>query len=150
VSNVIDFLRQMGEDADLRHAPRKEPEQALADAATDPALRKALLAADQRQLESLLGADTNVFCMVAAPKREEDEEEDEDDLDEDDEDEDEDEDEDWYEMTDRKSSGHRDSRIAGEQAGKELPEGPWSLRSIAIKAKHNVKTRPIPFCRNTG
>jgi hypothetical protein len=92
VSNVIDFLQRLGQDADLRHAPRTELELALAEAGIDPALRDALLGADQRKLENLLGADTNVCCMVAPAKKEEDEEdEDEDDL-EDDEDEDDDED----------------------------------------------------------
>jgi hypothetical protein len=92
VSNVIDFLQRLGQDADLRHAPRTELELALAEADIDPALREALLGADQRKLESLLGADTNVCAMISPGKKEDDEEEDEDDF-EDDEDEDEDEDE---------------------------------------------------------
>jgi hypothetical protein len=94
VSNVIDFLQRLGQDADVRPAPRMELEQALADSGIDPALRAALLAADQRQLESLLGADTNVYCMMAPQKKAEDEEDLDEDEDEDDEDEDEDEDED--------------------------------------------------------
>jgi hypothetical protein len=101
VSNVIEFLQRLGEDADLRHAPRTQLELALAEAGIDPALREALLAADQRKLESLLGADTNVCAMVAPAKEEEDEDEDEDDLeDEEDEEEDEDEDEDEFEDDD--------------------------------------------------
>ena len=95
MSNVIDFLQRLGQDADLRHAPRTALELALAEADIDPALREALLGADQRKLENLLGADTNVCAMVSPGKKEEDEEEDEDDFDdEDDEDEDEDEDDD--------------------------------------------------------
>jgi hypothetical protein len=94
VSNVIDFLNTLGQDADLRHASRQELELALEAAGIDPALRAALLGSDQRKLENLLGANTNV-CAMIAPGRKEDEEEDEDDFDEDDdEDEDEDEDED--------------------------------------------------------
>jgi hypothetical protein len=96
VSNVIDFLQRLGQDADLRHAPRTALEQALAEAGIDPALREALLGADQRKLESLLGADTNVCAMISPGKKEE-EEEDEDDLEED---EDEDEDEDDFEDED--------------------------------------------------
>lgn len=97
MSNVIDFLQRLGQDADLRHAPRTALELALAEADIDPALREALIGADQRKLESLLGADTNVCAMVSPGKKEEDEEEDEDDLDdEDDEDEDEDDDEDDF------------------------------------------------------
>jgi hypothetical protein len=97
VSNVIDFLQRLGQDADLRHAPRTALELALAEADIDPALREALLGADQRKLESLLGADTNVCAMVSPGKKEEDEEEDEDDLDDEDDEDDEDEDEDDFE-----------------------------------------------------
>jgi hypothetical protein len=94
VSNVIDFLQRLGQDADLRHAPRAALELALGEAGIDPALREALLGADQRKLESLLGADTNVCAMIAPGKKEEDEEEDDDLEDDEDEDEDDDEDED--------------------------------------------------------
>jgi hypothetical protein len=95
VSNVIDFLQRLGQDADLRHAPRIALELALAEADIDPALREALLGTDQRKLESLLGADTNLCAMISPGQKEESEEEDEDeDEDEDDEDEDEDEDDD--------------------------------------------------------
>ena len=94
MSNVIDFLQRQGQDADLSHAPRTALELALAEACIDPALREALLGADQRKLESLLGADTNVRAMSPG-KKEDDEEEDEDEDDfEDDEDEDDDADED--------------------------------------------------------
>jgi hypothetical protein len=90
VSNVIDFLQRLGQDADLRHAPRAQLELALEEAGIDPVLREALLGADQRKLETLLGADTNVCAMIAPNKKEEDEEDDEDDFEDDDEDEDED------------------------------------------------------------
>jgi len=99
VSNVIDFLQRLGQDADLRHAPRTALEVALAEADIDPALREALLGADQRKLETLLGADTNVCAMISPGKKEDDEDEDEDDF-EDDEDEDEDDDEDDFEDDD--------------------------------------------------
>jgi hypothetical protein len=92
VSNVIDFLQRLGQDADLRPAPRAALELALAQADIDPALREALLGADQRKLESLLGAETNVCTMVSPGKKEEKEEDEEEDEDEDDEDEDDDED----------------------------------------------------------
>jgi len=94
VSNVIDFLQKLGQDADLRHAPRTALEVALAEANIDPALREALLGADQRKLETLLGADTNVCAMISPGKKEDDEEEDEDDFEDDEDDEDEDDDED--------------------------------------------------------
>jgi hypothetical protein len=93
VSNVTDFLQRLGQDADLGHAPQTALELALAEANLDPALRKALLGADQRKLEKLLGVDSNVCCVIVAGKREEDEEEEEEEDDEDEfEDEDEDED----------------------------------------------------------
>ena len=73
MSNVIDFLQRLGQDAELRHAPRSELERALAEAGIDPALREALFGADQRKLEELLGANTNVCAMIAPGKKEEDE-----------------------------------------------------------------------------
>jgi cobalamin biosynthesis protein CobT len=94
VSNVIDFLQRLGQDADLRHAPRTAFELAVAGADIDPALREALLGVDQRKLESLVGADTPVCAMIAPGKKEEDEEEDDDDFEDDEDDEDEDDDED--------------------------------------------------------
>jgi len=108
VSNVIDFLQRLGQDADLRHAPRTQLEQALAEAGIDPELRAALLGSDQSKLEELLGVNTNVCAMIAPGKKEEDEEEDdeddfeddEDDEEEDDEDEDYDEDEDEEDFED--------------------------------------------------
>ena len=78
MSNVIDFLQRLGQDANLRHATRTELALALAEAGIDPALREALLGSDQRKLESLLGADTNVCAMIHPNKKEEDDEEDED------------------------------------------------------------------------
>jgi hypothetical protein len=90
VSNVIDFLHTLGQDADLRHASRQQLELALEAAGIDPALRAALLGTDQRKLENLLGANANVCAMIAPGKKEDDEEEDDFEDDEDDEDDDED------------------------------------------------------------
>jgi hypothetical protein len=103
VSNVIDFLERFGGDAQLRHASEDEVDVALKLAGIEPGLRAAIVSKDQSELERLLGANTNVCCMVNAPEEEEEEEDeedddeeedDEDDFDEDDEDEDEDEDDD--------------------------------------------------------
>jgi TATA-binding protein-associated factor Taf7 len=93
VSNVIDFLERFGQDAGLRHATSDAVAEALKSAGIDPELRAAILANDQRALEALLGADTNVCCMTNKPEDEEEEPE-EDDEEEDDEDDDVDEDED--------------------------------------------------------
>ena len=85
MSNVIDFLERMGQDAQLRYATIAEVEQALAGAQIDPALRAAILGADQLQLEALLGAATNVCCMVHPTEEEDDEEDDDEDEDDDEE-----------------------------------------------------------------
>ena len=99
MSNVIDFLERFGRDAELRHASDEDVEAALKQAGIEPAVRLAIVGKDQRALEQLLGADTNVCCLINKDDEEEEEdddvEEDEDDEDEDDEfDEDDDEDED--------------------------------------------------------
>ena len=98
MSNVIDFLEKFGADAQLRYAPDDEVEAALKLAGIDLAVRAAIVSKDQRALEALLGADTNVCCLVEKPADEEDDEDvdedDEDDEDEDDEFDEDDEDED--------------------------------------------------------
>lgn len=62
MSNVIDFLEMIGQDARMRHAPRDEMKLALASMQIDSDLRVAVLAKDKRQLEALIGAG-NVYCM---------------------------------------------------------------------------------------
>jgi hypothetical protein len=76
VSNVINFLERFGADADLRHASDEAVNEALRAAGIDPAVRLAIVGKDQGELERLLGADTNVCCMINAPDEEEEEEED--------------------------------------------------------------------------
>jgi hypothetical protein len=66
--NIIDFIERMGQDARLRHASRNEMECYLQDAGISPELRAAFFAADQRRIESLLGLDTNVCCLIYMPK----------------------------------------------------------------------------------
>ena len=91
MSNVIDFLERFGRDAELRHASDEDVEAALKQAGIEPAVRLAIVGKDQRALEQLLGADTNVCCLIDKPDEEEEDddvEEDEDEDDEDDEDED--------------------------------------------------------------
>ncbi|HEX7013299.1 MAG TPA: hypothetical protein VF161_11150 [Steroidobacteraceae bacterium] len=81
MSNVIEFLERMGEDADLRYASGSELDEALQLAGVDSAARAAILAGDTRSLEALLGAAPNVCCAIEKPQPddEEPEEEDEDD-----------------------------------------------------------------------
>lgn len=72
MSDVIEFLERLGGDAHLRHASEIEVKQALARTHIDPALQAAILSEDQQQLEALLGADTNVCCMIFVPEDDED------------------------------------------------------------------------------
>lgn len=76
MSNVINFLERFGADAELRHASDEAVNEALRAAGVDPAVRLAIVGKDQGELERLLGADTNVCCMVNVPDEEEEEEED--------------------------------------------------------------------------
>lgn len=87
MSNVIDFLERFGQDADLRHATDDAIAEALRNAGIEPQVHSAIINKDQRALEALLGADTNVCCMVNAPDEEEEEEEDDDEEEEEEEEE---------------------------------------------------------------
>jgi hypothetical protein len=120
VSNVIDFLERFGANADLRYTSDAAVEAALKLAGIDEAVRAAIVAKDQRALEALLGADTNVCCVVNKPddeeeEEDEDEEDDEDEDDEDDEfdeDEDDDEDDDEEEDEDEEKDMLNQRRVA--------------------------------------
>jgi len=68
----MEFLVQMGQDAQLRYATNNELEQALRRAQIDPAVREAVLAGDRRRLEALLGATGNTFCGIYVPDGDED------------------------------------------------------------------------------
>lgn len=75
MSDVIDFLERMGQDAQLRHGSQDEVELALTSAEIAPELQAAILAKDQAHLETLLGQ--SPLCVVLWPGEEEGEEEDE-------------------------------------------------------------------------
>lgn len=75
MSNVIGFLERMGQDASLRHAAQDELELALTCAQIDPALQAAIMDKDQAQIEALLGATTNVCCVLFPEKEDEEEQE---------------------------------------------------------------------------
>jgi hypothetical protein len=79
MSNVIDFLDQMGRDAQLRSATALEVEAALLRAGIEPRARAAILGGDQLLLESLVGASHNICCMINVPDEEEESEEEDDD-----------------------------------------------------------------------
>ena len=62
MSNVIHLLEKMGQNAEFRYAKAEELTELMAD--TDPALVRAVIAGDQHQIETLLGARSNVVCGV--------------------------------------------------------------------------------------
>jgi len=66
--DVIDFLEKAGCDAQWRYMSQADIELALADAPFDPELKTAILAKDQRRLESVLGY--GVFCCAIMPGKE--------------------------------------------------------------------------------
>lgn len=82
MSNVIDFLERMGQDADLRHASDELLEEALRNSGIEPALRAALLGQDRPALEALLGTESTVCCIVFKEDEEEEEEPEEEDEEE--------------------------------------------------------------------
>ena len=65
MSTVISFLETMGQDASLRRADPQQAGSILARAGIDPELQKAILAKDLPRMEALLGAVTNVCCILA-------------------------------------------------------------------------------------
>lgn len=69
MSNVIDFLERMGQDAQLRQASRTEVELALEGEQLDVRAREAILAGDQAALDELLGR--GVLCCLLLPAEEE-------------------------------------------------------------------------------
>jgi hypothetical protein len=81
MSNVIDFIEQMGRDSQWRHATGEAMEAALLQAGFAPDVRAAILGDDRGLLESVVGATHNICCLINHPEEEEDdvEEEDEDD-----------------------------------------------------------------------
>jgi hypothetical protein len=84
VSEIIDFLEKLGQDAQLRHGSEGEIRAALAVAAIEPGAATAILAGDRRTLERQLAARSHVCCLIYAPRREDDEEEEGDEEHEDD------------------------------------------------------------------
>jgi hypothetical protein len=73
VSNILSFLERAGRDAHLRYASSELLSSALEQARIEANVRAAILGADSRSLESLMGASRNVCCIVQAPQDDEDE-----------------------------------------------------------------------------
>jgi len=64
MSNVIEFLEKMGQDASLRHATSAQMKAAMIDANIGSTFQSALLGGDRQQIETLLGAKANVCAIV--------------------------------------------------------------------------------------
>lgn len=62
MSNVIDFLEQVGRDASLRYAQGDEFGRALDATQIDSGIKIAIAGGASRELEVLLGATPNVCC----------------------------------------------------------------------------------------
>ena len=75
MTDVIDFLERMGQDAQLRHGSQDELELALGNTELAPELQFAILAKDQAKLETLLGQGPQ--CNVFFPSKEDEEQDDE-------------------------------------------------------------------------
>ena len=72
MSNIIDFLEKMGQDARLRHASQSELELMLKGEQIDPEVGAAIFAKNQARLDALLGQG-NVCCAQFPGKEDEDE-----------------------------------------------------------------------------
>jgi hypothetical protein len=72
MSNAIEFLERLGRDASMRRASDAEFTQTLASLAIDPSLLTALRTGDQQRIETLLGTQTNVCCLIYSPEDDED------------------------------------------------------------------------------
>jgi hypothetical protein len=68
VSDIIDLLERLGQDARLRRAPQAEIERHLQNADVSADVRAAFMARDQRRIEALLGVDSNICCLIYMPK----------------------------------------------------------------------------------
>jgi hypothetical protein len=77
MSDLIDFLEKMGADSQSRFATGPGLEEALTRAGIAPTVRSAVLAGDQRRLDSLSGASHNVCNLINFPDEEEEKEGDE-------------------------------------------------------------------------
>lgn len=63
MSNIIDFLEAIGQDASLRYASTGEMQHMLADSQMGQDVQEAVLARDQQRLTALLRV-SNTCCML--------------------------------------------------------------------------------------
>lgn len=74
MSNVVDLLERIGQSARLQALSGEQLAQELARAGIEPAVQAAIVQQRSRELEQLIGASSNVCCLVHAPQDEEPEE----------------------------------------------------------------------------
>jgi len=67
MSNIIDFLEAVGQDATLRYASAEKMQHMLADSQVDEEVQEAVLAGDKQRLSELLRAKTT--CCMLMPGR---------------------------------------------------------------------------------
>jgi hypothetical protein len=66
MSNVVDFLERMGQNANLRYATSDELAKTLTSVGIASSLQQSMLdTGDRSGLEALLGANPNVCCGIA-------------------------------------------------------------------------------------
>lgn len=63
MSNIIDFLEAVGQDANLRYASTGDMQHVLVNSQLDQDIKQAVLAGDQQRLAVLAGA-RNVCCYL--------------------------------------------------------------------------------------
>lgn len=68
MTDVIEFLERMGRDAQLRHASEAVLEQAMRDAQMSSRARAALKGGRRAEIEAIIGAESNVCCVIFAPE----------------------------------------------------------------------------------
>lgn len=62
MSVIINLLEKIGQNADLRYTSAEQLAKLMAN--TDPKIIEAVMASDQKALEQILGARSNVICGI--------------------------------------------------------------------------------------
>lgn len=71
VSNVVDLLERIGQSSRLQALSGEQLAQELSRAGIEPTVQAAIVQQRARELGELIGASTNVCCLVHAPQDEE-------------------------------------------------------------------------------
>ncbi len=76
MSNVVALLEQIGQNSRLKRLTEQQLAEELSLSGLTPAVQTALVEQRSKRLEELLGASSNVCCLIHAPQDEQPEEED--------------------------------------------------------------------------